>query len=258
MGRVVFDIPEPAVTVLALWLAFYSAAVHGRAPLRTWVLALCLAALLAEVVRELYVGPYSADLKPLTQLLNLAYNVVVLALPWMLGAAIRSSRQRERQLAERAIELQREREENANQAVFAERVRIARVLHDVVAHHVSVMGVQAGAARRVMASQPDKAVESLNPIEVTSRQAVGELQRLLGFLRRSGEDDERSPQAGLARLDDLAAQTANGPLMVDISVEGVPRPLPPTLDVSAYRIIQEALTNTLKHSSGARATVRVR
>ncbi|MGZ8805366.1 MAG: sensor histidine kinase, partial [Microbacterium sp.] len=159
--RIVGEIPEASVTLLAGSLALYSVAVHGRPRVRTPVLVLCLGAILAEVVRELYFIPPGSDLQPLSQTFFLAYNVVVLSLPWALGAAIRSWREREQELADRAAELQREREENARQAVFAERVRIARELHDVVAHHVSVMGVQAGAARLVMGREPGKATAAL-------------------------------------------------------------------------------------------------
>ena len=257
VGRIVVGVTEGSVTVLAGSLAIYSAALHGRPRFRTPVLAVCLGAILAEVAREVFFAASAADLNPLAQSFILAYNVVVLSLPWVLGAVIRSLRDHDRELADRAAELQREREENARQAVFAERVRIARELHDVVAHHVSVMGVQAGAARRVMERQPDKAAEALSSIEMSSRQAVLELDRLLGFLRRADEVDDLAPQPGLAQLGDLVAQAAQGALTVDLSIEGDPRPLSPTLEVSAYRVVQEALTNTRKHSAGATATVRV-
>jgi signal transduction histidine kinase len=167
-------------------------------------------------------------------------------------------RARQRELAERAIELQREREENATRAVFAERVRIARELHDVVAHHVSVMGVQAGAARRVMSRQPDKAIAALGTIESSSRQAVSELHQLVGFLRRGDETDDLTPQPGLAQLDDLLDATrTQGALSVSLRIDGERRALSPTLEVSAYRIIQEALTNVRKHSSASEAEVHV-
>jgi len=257
VGRIVIEVPEASITLLAGSVALYSAAVHGAQRFRTVVLTLCLGAILTEVARELFfVGP--PGLRPLAQSFFFAYNAVVLALPWLLGAAIRSLRERERDVADRAAELQREREENARQAVFAERVRIARELHDVVAHHVSVMGVQAGAARRVMARQPEKASAALGSIEASSREAVVELHRLLGFLRRSDEPDQLAPQPTLAELPDLVAQAAQGELAVHLSVEGDPVPMSPTLEVSAYRIIQEALTNVRKHSGAQRATVRVR
>ncbi|MDA0170968.1 sensor histidine kinase [Solirubrobacter taibaiensis] len=149
----------------------------------------------------------------------------------------------------------RERTVQAEHAVFEERVRIARELHDVVAHHVSTMGVQAGAARLVIDRDPDQAKTALAAIEASSRQAVAELHRLLGFLRQEGDRDELAPQPGLEQLTQL---TESLPLTVAISVDGAPRALPPTVDVSAYRIVQEALTNTLKHANASRADVHVR
>ncbi len=262
-GRVLLEPSQPflptweaTVTVWACWLALYSAVVHRRrSRLTTVVLAALTAVILAEVVRELYGGALEG--LPLMRGFQLVYNVVVLALPLILGAAVRRSRERERQLAAQAVELQREREENARRAVLEERVRIARELHDVVAHHVSLMGVQAGAARRVMGRRPDKAEEVLASIEASSRHAVVELHRLLGFLRRAGQAEELTPQPDLGRLDELVAQAGGGDLSVELSVEGEPRPLPHTLELSAYRVVQEALTNALRHSGGTRALVRV-
>ncbi len=138
-----------------------------------------------------------------------------------------------------------------------ERVRIARELHDVVAHHVSVMGIQAGAARRVMSRRPEQAEEILSSIEASSRQAVDELHRLLGFLRRADQPDELSPRPDLTLLDELVAHAAEGGLSVELVVDGERRSLPGTLELSAYRVIQEALTNALKHSGGTSATVRL-
>ena len=250
---------EAYITVWACWLALYSAVAH--APRTRWtllVVAALVAALLAEVVREVYFyegGGFQG--LPLSQGFVLAYNAVFIAFPVLLGLAVRSRRDRERELAAQAAELQREREENARRAVLEERVRIARELHDVVAHHVSVMGVQAGAARRVVGRQPEKVEEILSSIEVSSRQAVVELHRLLGFLRRAGQADELAPQPDLAQLDDLVGAAGKGELAVELVVEGEVRPLPQTLEVSAYRVIQEALTNALKHSGGSRAVVRV-
>jgi signal transduction histidine kinase len=263
VGRVALAPSEPVlaawegyVSVWACWLALYSAVVHRRKGRFSEIVIVGLvAALLIEIVRELYGGALEG--LPLTRGFQLAYNVVVLALPLVLGAAVRSSRERERELAAKTVELQREREENARRAVLEERVRIARELHDVVAHHVSVMGVQAGAARRVMGTRPEKAEEVLSSIEASSRQAVVELHRLLGFLRRADQPDELAPQPDLGQLPDLVAQAGQGGLAVELVVEGEPRPLPRTLEVSAYRVVQEALTNALKHSGGTAATVRV-
>jgi signal transduction histidine kinase len=247
---------EGYVTVWACWLALYTAVVHRPESRVIEVVIVGIAVVLVvEIVREVYGGALR-DL-PLTQGFTLVYDVLVLVMPLVLGAAVRSSRARQRKLVAQAAELQREREENARRAVLEERVRIARELHDVVAHHVSVMGVQAGAARRVMGTRPEKAEEVLASIELSSRQAVVELHRLLGFLRRADQRDELEPQPHLGQLGDLVAQAQQGGLDIRLSVEGEPRPLPGTLEVSAYRVIQEALTNALKHSRGTAATVRV-
>ena len=150
---------------------------------------------------------------------------------WALGAALDSCRRRAGELLERTVELEREREENARRAVFDERVRIARELHDVVAHHVSMMGVQAGAARIVLGRDPVKAGQALASIEGSSREAVVELHRLLGFLRQAGDPDDLGSQPGLGQLDGLAASISDSRLTVEVQVEGDPRPVAATIDV---------------------------
>ena len=256
-NRVVLDVDEESMTVLVGSFALYSAAVHGEGRRRVVVLAVCVSVIVAEVVREIYFGIPAVAGKILTQGFIVFYNVVVLAMPCALGSLVRTLRQRQGELAERSRQLEVEREENARRAVFDERVRIARELHDVVAHHVSVMGVQAGAARLVMEREPVKAAEALAGVESSSRQAVVELHRLLGFLRREGDEDDLAPQPGLRQLDDLVAQMADAELAVDLRVDGDPRPLPSTVELSAFRIVQEALTNTLKHAGVSKAQVRL-
>lgn len=253
--RFSFDVYETLATVLASYLAIYSATLHGHSARRTPAVLGVLGLIAAEIVREIY---FSGDRRgwPVKTFI-LGYNLAVLLLPWWLGAAMRQRLLRERDLVAQTATLERARTEDARRAVFDERVRIARELHDVVAHHVSVMGVQAGAARRIMHRRPEQAGEALGAIEVASRQAVAEMDRLLGFLRRDDEIDDRSPRPGLGQLDDLVAQVRAAGLDVDLAVEGEPVPLPSTLDVSAYRIVQEALTNTLKHAGATRASVRV-
>jgi signal transduction histidine kinase len=160
-------------------------------------------------------------------------------------------------------QLAAEQELRSRWAVAEERARIARELHDVVAHSVSVMVVQAGAARRTLATSPGQATTALGQIESTGRQALVEMRRLLGLLRDGdGEDGEAaaaalSPQPSLAHLESLAAAAREAGLPVEIVVEGEPRPLPAGVDLSAYRIVQEALTNSLKHAGPARASVRL-
>ncbi len=180
------------------------------------------------------------------------------AIAWLAGFGLRERSAQARAAEERAANAERMREENARRAVFEERVRIARELHDVVAHHVSMMGVQAGAARVVIDRDRAKAKEALSAIEESSRQAVAELHRLLFFLRQVGDRDDLAPQPGLDQLPALAATLRDSHLAVEVRIEGETRPLPSTVDVSAYRIVQEALTNTLKHSAASRADVHVR
>ena len=136
-------------------------------------------------------------------------------------------------------------------------MRIARELHDVVAHHVSTMGVQAGAARRVMERSPDQAQAALQSIEDASRQAVHEMDQLLGFLRREDQVDRLAPQPGLDDLDDLLDQLRAAGLHADVQISGDRPALPATMELTIYRIVQEALTNVLKHSTSDRATVQV-
>ena len=147
----------------------------------------------------------------------------------------------------------------AAQAVSDERRRIARELHDVVAHHVSVMGVMATGARRVLANDPHRAEEALATIEDTGRTALREMRRLLDVLRTSDEEDaELTPQPGLGAVQTLVEQVRDAGLPVRLLIEGVEVPLDPGVALSVYRIVQEALTNTLKHGGRARAEVRIK
>jgi len=164
-------------------------------------------------------------------------------------------------LEERGWLLERERETAAQNAVGAERARIARELHDIVSHNVSVMVVQAGAARRVLAMEPTEAAAALHAVEDAGREAMTELRHLLGVLAPPAdgrEDDDLSPQPGLSRLSPLIDRVAFAGLPVEVRISGEPRPLPSSVDLTAYRIIQEALTNALKHGDGRKAEVTVR
>ncbi len=253
-SRILADPLEEAVTLIALSVAVYSAAAYGSERWRHRACALSLVAITAFLVYEENVGDAPAAL---TQVFDVLIDVALFCAMWALGSALGAGRRRSRELLERTVELERSQEENAHRAVFDERVRIARELHDVVAHHVSVMGIQAGAARVVIGRDPGKAEEALRSIERASRAAVLELHRLLGFLRQAGDADDLAPQPGLGQLDALVTSLSDAELTVAIRVDGDRRPLSPTVDVSAYRIVQEALTNTLKHAGASRADVHL-
>ncbi|MGW6567176.1 sensor histidine kinase [Streptomyces sp. NPDC054975] len=174
---------------------------------------------------------------------------VPFALAWVLGDSLRTRRAYFAQLEERASRLEQEREAQAKVAVAAERARIARELHDVVAHNVSVMVVQADGAAYVLDASPDQAKQALETISSTGRQALAEMRRLLGILR-TGEHKEAGeyvPQPDVEQIEDLVEQVRGAGLTVDFRIEGTPRPLPSGVELTAYRIVQEALTNTRKH-----------
>ncbi|WP_230858922.1 sensor histidine kinase [Actinoplanes aureus] len=167
-------------------------------------------------------------------------------------------------MGERGWLLERERQVAARTAVDEERARIARELHDIVSHNVSVMIVQAGAAREVLTTMPDEAVGALEAVEKAGRTTMTELRHLLGLLAPAadGEEDHEgtdlAPQPTLSSLSRLIDRIAFAGLPVEVRVSGEPRPLPSGIDVTAYRIVQEALTNALKHGAGGKAEVTIR
>lgn len=189
---------------------------------------------------------------------NAFFVLLIGGATWVSGIAVRTSRARSAKLADLAAQLQRERDEKARLAVAAERGRIARELHDVVAHGISVIAVQAGAGRHALGSDPRRAHAAFAAIEDTARQALVEMRHMLGLLRERGESTTPAPLPGLADRDELIEQARADGLAVDIAIEGEPRPLPPGIDLSAYRILQEALTNVRKHAPAARAEIQIR
>jgi signal transduction histidine kinase len=185
---------------------------------------------------------------------NFLFGLLIGGGAWTVGRVVRSRTQLAAGLAREAARLESERVV----AVSEERARIARELHDVIAHSVSVMVVQAGAAQAVLEQHPERAVESLEAVQETGRQALVEMSRLVGLLRDDSEELGLAPQPGLGELDALVAQVRTAGLPVEVRIEGLQRKVSLGVDLSAYRVIQEALTNALKHAGRARAEVTVR
>jgi len=245
--------PEGAGPIGVL-LALYSVAANTDRP----TALTAAAATTIGIAVSLAATAMSENQRPEEILVTVVANYVIYATAWILGDNVRVRRAYTASLEARAAMLERERGEHARLAVAEERARIARELHDVVAHHVSVMVVQSAAARRVLAKDPALATEALDVVETTGRQALVEMRRMLGVLRSDEPSDDLAPQPSLERLDALIDQVRDAGLDVELVVDGERRPLPPGIDVNAYRIVQEALTNVLKHAGKARATVRVR
>ncbi|WP_317621178.1 sensor histidine kinase [Streptomyces sp. CBMA123] len=183
---------------------------------------------------------------------------------WLGIALVRARRLYRAAIGERGWLLERERESAASAAVDAERARIAAELHDIVSHNVSLMVVQAGAAREVLATMPEEAAAAMGAVEAAGRDTMTELRHLLGLLAPAADGSEEperndfTPQPSLSRLGPLIDRFAFAGLPAEVRISGEPRPLPGGIDVTAYRIIQEALTNALKHGDGVTATVTVR
>jgi signal transduction histidine kinase len=184
---------------------------------------------------------------------------VIMAAAWWLGDGARRRQEATVAAQERAAELEAAREELARRAVTEERLRIARELHDVVAHSMSIIAVQSGVGVHVLDSQPEEARKALAAVEATSRQALVEMRRLLGVLRADTEPrGSLAPAPGLADVEALAAEVARAGVRVEVRIEGTPAELPAGLELSAYRIVQEALTNVVRHAGPATARVAVR
>ena len=178
------------------------------------------------------------------------------ATAWSIGDNLRRRRSYAAMLEERAVRLERAREEHARRLVLEERARLARELHDVVAHHVSMISVQAETGPYLLAAGEARAADGFASIGATARQALTEMRRLLGVLREETVTPaDLAPQPGVGEIEELVAEVRRSGLPVELSIRGTPRPLPAGVDLSAYRIVQEALTNVRKHAGSARAVV---
>jgi signal transduction histidine kinase len=241
---------------LSLLAASYAAGAYCRS--RAGILT-ALVILVGYVVTVHVASPAAPP--PMDEAIGVAS---IVAGTFVLGRSLGLGRAYTAQLEQRAADLARGREAELRGVVGEERARIARDLHDVVAHHVSVMTVQAAAARRQLDRDPQRSAEAMAAVETTGRTALAEMRRIVGILR-SPDDDEpadqmeaRAPQPGLAELPTLITQIGEAGLPVSLRVIGEPRPLSAGIDLAAYRIVQEALTNSLRHAGPTTAEVVLR
>ncbi len=243
---VIYELPMPAIAFGTAVFAAYSAVAHSR--YRYLAIGVVAALTLAVTVTFGNTLP------------NLPHRLTALLAITPAVAAALGIRRLRRRLSDSADRLQRATEEHEAatvRAIEAERARIAGELHDVVTHNVSVMVVQAGAARVAADSSPGEAADALRAVEASGRTAMAELRNLLGLLSPAGADVALRPQPGLGELDELISRVAAAGLAVELEVRGTPRPLPPGADLAAYRVVQEALTNVLRHAGGAATSVVV-
>jgi signal transduction histidine kinase len=225
-------------TFLAALIATYTVASY--APLRDALLSAGFSALAISV---LVVQGSGGDATP-----DPLASAILFGTVWLVGRVVGVRNERARQLHEA-------RDQHAAEAVSAERERIARELHDSVSHSLAAIVMQSGGARNVIATDPDRAAASLASIEQTARRGLDEMRRMLGLMGRSEAD--LAPQPGIEAIGELVVGLREGGLDVALETTGVPDELPAAVDVSAYRIVQEALTNVMKHAGPCRATVRV-
>ena len=236
--------PDMAVSVALIALMMFSLGRHAEPRPAAWGAAYAAG---AAIVVTLLVTPG-----------DIVFPVVFFFLmPWAAGRALRQRLLLTRELAEQAARTEADREERAARAIADERARIARELHDVVAHSLTVMVIQAGAARRIVDSQPERVVEVADTIKRMGREALDEMRRLVGVMGDDGVGAALAPQPTLAELESLVERARGAGLDVQLEVRGERVPLPPGVDLSAYRVVQEALTNTIKHARASSARVVV-
>jgi signal transduction histidine kinase len=241
------NLNSAAGVLVAVILLFYGLGAFASERRSIWVLAVAAVIMSLNTVTKPGGG------------VSAVFPVVLFALllPYALGRTMRTRAAREQQARDVAEQLDAARDASARAAAYGERARIARELHDVLAHSMSVMVIQAGGARLVMDAQPERAEASLRSVERAGREALAEMRRLLGVL---GEGDPRAlvPQPGLADIQPLLSDARWSGISADLLIDGQPAPVTPALDLCAYRIVQEALTNAIKHAAPAHASVNLR
>jgi signal transduction histidine kinase len=268
---VTLRIPEIYAGNIAVFIAFYTVGAWSPNRRRAmWVRVGITAGMFAWLLTVMFIDATQPTDDGLSRagafspyvaytLLNILINALYFGGAYWFGERSWTAAQQRRVLEERTAELEAEREITAEQAVALERVRIARELHDVVAHHVSLMGVQAGVARTILPTDPGTASATLAQVEASARTALTELRHLLETLRTSADADTAATTVGLDSLPALVAEAVSAGLPTDLRVIGTPVPVPETVQVNLYRIAQEALTNARRHGGpGATADVRLR
>jgi signal transduction histidine kinase len=240
------DSPEdPTYWFLATVVATYAVGAYPRPPVAIAGLGLVLA---------YFAGGAAVDGQPIGDIM---FVWLLLGGVWAAGRLIERRTNEAARLERQTRILEEEREQRAREAIAEERARIARELHDIVAHGVSTMVLQVGGVRRRLKGDQSAELDVLINVEETGRRSLVEMHRMLGIMRQADNGALLAPQPGLGRLEELAESTRAAGLPVELSIEGEPVELPSGLDLSAFRIIQEALTNTLKHAGPARASVTV-
>jgi signal transduction histidine kinase len=236
----------------AALLAIYTCAAHCPRMRSIVAGSAALALLAVPIVAQ-------TDLRPLTwnAIEHIVGNVAPLVAAWILGDNIRTRREYLNVVENRAAQLEREHEANTRRAAAEEQSRIAREVHDVVAHNLSVIIVQATGADAIFAADPADARRAVRSIGATARRALDELRLVLGVVSADDRSAGLAPQPGLERLADLIEQVRTAGVDVVLEIDGEQRELPTAVEVSAFRIVQEALTNTLRHSGGSHAIVRL-
>jgi signal transduction histidine kinase len=234
--------------LLAIIILVYTvgAQIPGR---RAWVAAAIVLALALVAVGTTPTGVGASD--------YIWAAAFIVGMPFAVGRTLRNRRALTTELGAKAARMEREREERALQAAADERARVARELHDVLAHSVSVMVIQAGAARRIAPVDREASREALRAVQASGREALAELRRMVGVMRR-GEPAADTHEPSMEQLHELVARARAAGLPVEVRVEGERTPLPAGVDLAAYRVIQECLTNTIKHAGPAHTRVLVR
>jgi signal transduction histidine kinase len=233
---------------VGLFVAMYTVTAQGDGKRSVNIVAAAIAVLTA-------VWLLTADLTPLETAGWVFFRIGVSVMAAAAGDMVRARRELLAEAQQRAERAERTKEEEARRRVDAERLRIAREVHDTVAHAIAIINVQAGVTAHVLDKRPERARETLQTIEQTSARALGELRATLGVLRGAGDDDRRAPAPGVAQVEELAGMAREAGLDVKVEVRSPPQELPSAVDGAAYRILQESITNAIRHAGPARVTV---